>query len=276
MPTLAPLPTSTPTPTPDPSGNYKDGSYVGQVADAQWGLLQVKAIVSNGQISDVQFLQYPSDRSRSVRINSVADPILRNRGDPGAECTGRHRQRRDRLERGVHPVVEHGPVPGTGVAAPPMKQCRLLMGMPITVEILDDEVTVETFDEVFSFFQHVDETFSTYRDSSEISRINRGELAVRDSSMEVRSILALSEQSRHETQGFFDVQRNGQIDPSGVVKGWAVQQAANQLAPGRLQQLLRRRRGRHPGRGVEERASVASWDQESVQSRRDREGAGGD
>ncbi len=110
-----------------------------------------------------------------------------------------------------------------------MKQCRLLMGMPITVEILDDEVTVETFDEVFSFFQHVDETFSTYRDSSEISRINRGELAVRDSSMEVRSILALSEQSRHETRGFFDVQRNGQIDPSGVVKGWAVQQAANQL-----------------------------------------------
>ncbi len=77
VPTLAPLPTSTPTPTPDPSGNYKDGSYVGQVADAQWGLLQVKAIVSNGQISDVQFLQYPSDRSRSVRINSVADPILR-------------------------------------------------------------------------------------------------------------------------------------------------------------------------------------------------------
>ena len=115
------------------------------------------------------------------------------------------------------------------MTAPPMKQCRLLMGMPITVEILDDEVTVETFDEVFSFFQHVDQTFSTYRDSSEISRINRGELAVRDSSMEVRSILALSEQSRHETRGFFDVQRNGQIDPSGVVKGWAVQQAANQL-----------------------------------------------
>ena len=77
VPTPPLLPTSTPTPTPNPSGNYRDGSYVGQVADAQWGLLQVKAVVSNGQIADVQFLQYPSDRSRSVRINSVADPILR-------------------------------------------------------------------------------------------------------------------------------------------------------------------------------------------------------
>ena len=76
---------STPTATSSPpspgataasGSSYKDGSYTGSVADAQWGVVQVKAIIKNGKITDVQFLQYPNDRSRSVYINSVADPEL--------------------------------------------------------------------------------------------------------------------------------------------------------------------------------------------------------
>lgn len=55
---------------------YRDGSYTGAAADAQWGLIQVKAIIKNGKITDVQFLQYPNERNRSVMINSYADPQL--------------------------------------------------------------------------------------------------------------------------------------------------------------------------------------------------------
>jgi uncharacterized protein with FMN-binding domain len=55
---------------------YKDGSYTGSVADAQWGVIQVKAVISGGKISDVQFLQYPNERERSVEINGYADPQL--------------------------------------------------------------------------------------------------------------------------------------------------------------------------------------------------------
>ncbi|HZC07246.1 MAG TPA: FMN-binding protein [Ktedonobacterales bacterium] len=58
------------------SGTYKNGSYTGSVADAQWGYIQVKAVISGGKITDVQFLQYPNERSRSVEINSYADPQL--------------------------------------------------------------------------------------------------------------------------------------------------------------------------------------------------------
>jgi uncharacterized protein with FMN-binding domain len=80
----APASTSTPpaggtggtTSTPAPGALYKDGSYTGSVADAQWGNVQVKAVIQNGKITDVQFLQYPNDRSRSVYINSIADPEL--------------------------------------------------------------------------------------------------------------------------------------------------------------------------------------------------------
>ncbi len=55
---------------------YKDGSYTGSVADAQWGYIQVKAIIQNGKITNVQFLQYPNDRNRSIDINNYADPQL--------------------------------------------------------------------------------------------------------------------------------------------------------------------------------------------------------
>ena len=55
---------------------YKDGSYTGSVADAFYGNVQVKAVINGGKITNVQFLQYPSDRSTSVRINSQAMPLL--------------------------------------------------------------------------------------------------------------------------------------------------------------------------------------------------------
>lgn len=57
-------------------GQYKNGSYTGNVADAYYGNVQVKAVISGGKISDVQFLQHPSDRGTSIEINNYAMPIL--------------------------------------------------------------------------------------------------------------------------------------------------------------------------------------------------------
>src|SRR5579884_3073769 len=66
--------------TPAASGSsgtsYKDGSYTGSVADAQWGNIQVEATIKNGKITNVQFLQYPNERDRSIMINQYADPQL--------------------------------------------------------------------------------------------------------------------------------------------------------------------------------------------------------
>jgi uncharacterized protein with FMN-binding domain len=73
-PTIAP--TATPTATPVSKVKYRDGSYVGSVADAFYGNIQVKAIVQGGRLTDVQFLQYPNDRSTSIEINQQADPML--------------------------------------------------------------------------------------------------------------------------------------------------------------------------------------------------------
>jgi uncharacterized protein with FMN-binding domain len=74
--TAAPGATARAGATSTSGSRYKDGSYTGSVADAQWGVVQVKAIIQNGKITDVQFLQYPNDRNRSIEINSYADPQL--------------------------------------------------------------------------------------------------------------------------------------------------------------------------------------------------------
>jgi uncharacterized protein with FMN-binding domain len=74
----APQPsTPAPTPAPKPVGLYTDGSYTGSVANAYYGNVQVKAVISGGKIADVQFLQYPNTHSTSVYINSQAMPYLR-------------------------------------------------------------------------------------------------------------------------------------------------------------------------------------------------------
>ncbi|TGR93353.1 FAD:protein FMN transferase, partial [Mesorhizobium sp. M2E.F.Ca.ET.209.01.1.1] len=69
--------------------------------------------------------------------------------------------------------------------------------------------------------------FSTYRKDSEISAINRGDVPVRDWSGQMRDVMALAEQTRRETDGYFDIHRpDGSLDPSGIVKGWAIRNAA--------------------------------------------------
>ena len=65
-----------PAPTAIARGQYKDGTYAGAVVDAFYGMVQVKAVVQNGKLANVQFVQYPNDRRTSVRINSIAMPYL--------------------------------------------------------------------------------------------------------------------------------------------------------------------------------------------------------
>lgn len=57
-------------------GQYKDGTYTGDVADAYYGNVQVQAVIKEGTLSNVVVLDYPQDRSRSQSINSRAMPEL--------------------------------------------------------------------------------------------------------------------------------------------------------------------------------------------------------
>lgn len=111
-----------------------------------------------------------------------------------------------------------------------MKESRIMMGMPVAVEITDIGVNEEPFRKVFSYFQYVDDKFSTYKKASEITRINNGELQKKDYSADMKLVFDLSEKTRRETDGYFDIRNaEGKYDPSGLVKGWAIHNAANIL-----------------------------------------------
>jgi thiamine biosynthesis lipoprotein len=93
------------------------------------------------------------------------------------------------------------------------------MGMPVTV-------MAPVPAPAFAWFAWVDATFSPFRADSQISRIGRGELPVLDTHPLVREVLARCESLRAATDGYFDARHSGALDPSGLVKGWAVDRAA--------------------------------------------------
>jgi thiamine biosynthesis lipoprotein len=97
-----------------------------------------------------------------------------------------------------------------------MKRTELIMGMPITVVIPDREsldrargawfpALDAAADAVFASFRAVDERFSPYKEGSETSRIDRGELDPGQASDEMKEVLRLAEESRQMTDGYFDV-----------------------------------------------------------------------
>lgn len=98
--------------------------------------------------------------------------------------------------------------------------------MPITVELVDARVAAKDIDDVFSYFRQVEENFSVFKETSEISRINRGEISEADYSEEMKEIFEKSEQTKRETNGYFDINIEGKYNPSGLVKGWAIYRAA--------------------------------------------------
>lgn len=107
-----------------------------------------------------------------------------------------------------------------------MRDTRILMGMPITVDV-GGASNRELIEKVFGYFEHIDRRFSTYRADSEIMAINRGDVPVVEWSGEMTEVFALARQTKDETDGYFDIRKpDGSLDPSGIVKGWAIRNAA--------------------------------------------------
>ncbi len=110
-----------------------------------------------------------------------------------------------------------------------------LMGMPISLALRGRHAATAEGEAAWAaaldLLRRADEVFSTWRADSEVSRLDRGEVELGDCSPEVAEVLGLAEVARKGSDGAFDVWRRGpdgrlHLDPSGVVKGWAVARAA--------------------------------------------------
>ena len=121
---------------------------------------------------------------------------------------------------------------------PVHRRVEHVMGMPVSLAVrgrhADDAAAADAWQDALAVLRYADEVFSTWRRDSWISRLGRGEVTVADCPAEVAEVLALGERARVESVGAFDVRRRtaageAVLDPSGVVKGWAVDRAAAAL-----------------------------------------------
>ncbi|WP_375426134.1 FAD:protein FMN transferase [uncultured Friedmanniella sp.] len=112
------------------------------------------------------------------------------------------------------------------------------MGMPVSLALRGRHAATaegrQAWDRVVAELAEVDRVFSTYRSDSWVSRLGRGDVSLDACPPEVAEVLALGDQAERESDGAFAVRRpdaDGRLalDPTGVVKGWAVERAATQL-----------------------------------------------
>ncbi len=116
------------------------------------------------------------------------------------------------------------------MSLPGVRVLEHIMGMPIIVDVRDEAVSAHDLEPVFAWFREVDRVFSTFKPDSEISRLNRDELSIHAACADVREVLQRCEALRVETEGSFDIRAaSSDIDPSGYVKGWSVDRAAELL-----------------------------------------------
>ena len=109
-----------------------------------------------------------------------------------------------------------------------LRQVEHVMGTAISLHVRDLP-DPELAAAVFASLREADRRFSTYRPESEISRLRRGELREEAASPDVRRVLALCDDLQRTSDGYFDARGHrgdGLLDPSGLVKGWAVEEAA--------------------------------------------------
>jgi thiamine biosynthesis lipoprotein len=108
------------------------------------------------------------------------------------------------------------------------------MGTAVSAHIDDvvpQEIADDAWESVGVFLRDIEDRFSTFLPTSEISRINKGELHVLDASPDVVEVLDACTWLEHLSDGVFNARRpDGSIDPAGFVKGWAAERAARLLA----------------------------------------------
>ena len=82
-------------------------------------------------------------------------------------------------------------------------------------------------DDVKKFVVEVDNAFSTYKESSFISRLRRGEIEIGQCPADVQEVWDACQNAKYLSEGAFDHWAvEGGFDPSGYVKGWAADRVA--------------------------------------------------
>ena len=110
-----------------------------------------------------------------------------------------------------------------------------IMGMPISIHLRGDDVdrleAQEAVADAFRILREMDSIFSTYRHDSDLMRLRREEVQLSQCSPLVDQALRIGQEAEVLTRGAFTTllpTGDGDLafDPTGLVKGWAVDRAS--------------------------------------------------
>ncbi|CAN2171392.1 Flavin transferase ApbE [Candidatus Nanopelagicaceae bacterium] len=95
---------------------------------------------------------------------------------------------------------------------------------------IDRAAIDDVIDDVKKFVVEVDNNFSTYKESSFVSRLRRREIEINQCPQDVQDVWAACLNAHYLSDGAFDPWKvEGGFDPSGFVKGWAADKVAEIL-----------------------------------------------
>lgn len=109
-----------------------------------------------------------------------------------------------------------------------MRRVAEHMGMPISIDIPGSK-SQKLFDALFALCEDTDARFSPYKSTSELSKLWRGHIREKDASADMQAIITACNQYEQKTNGYFSARYAGTFNPTGYVKGWAIQRMADYL-----------------------------------------------
>ncbi len=209
---------------------------------------RVQAAVADGKITNVQARQFPSSDPHS-------QPDRAGPGDAGAAA-------------GVTASTDAPDPPAASIVLPRpaghpgFVHAEPVMGTVVLFDVRDADVPRGALERAIAHLHDVDRRFSTYKPDSEVSRLGRGELVLDQASPDLRWVMGLCDELARLTDGYFDAHAfrpDGHPDPTGVVKGWAVEDAAFLLLEAGVRDFAVNGGGDIVTRGSPEPGSQAPW-----------------
>lgn len=111
-----------------------------------------------------------------------------------------------------------------------VRHAEHVMGTVVSFDVPASATADGSLDSAVRWLHWVDRVFSPYRPDSDVSLLARAEAGIAGCAAEVGEVLAACAYLRELSGGYFTSAPGGQLDPSGYVKGWAVERAASLLA----------------------------------------------
>ncbi|MDX6340494.1 MAG: FAD:protein transferase [Trebonia sp.] len=126
--------------------------------------------------------------------------------------------------------LNKNPVFSSTAFAARVRHAEPVMGTVVSFDVPVAARHDGSLDDAIRWLHWVDRVFSPFRPDSDVSQLAGGEVTVDGCAPEVAEVIEACAFVRELSGGYFTASPWGRFDPSGYVKGWAVERAADILS----------------------------------------------